>query len=253
MRLRGGEVWRATHTPQGPATLHLVMAHGVVDVDAWGPGAAWAAENAPALCGEEDDDSGFLPREPALADAKRRHPGLRIPKTRAVFEVLVPTVIGQKVATDAAHESYRKLVYELGTVAPGPANLRVAPPAAVLAGTPYWAFHRFGIERRRADVIIRAAVSARRLEETTGAGRRGCRAHRRLPHAAHGRQRVRRHGTLDRRADAGDPRAVPSASRQGPAAAPADGRVGSSLRTTHAAARHRAQLVVELVQLLLDH
>ncbi|OLB93659.1 MAG: hypothetical protein AUI15_18375 [Actinobacteria bacterium 13_2_20CM_2_66_6] len=161
MRLRGGEVWRATHTPQGPATLHLVMADGVVDVDAWGPGAAWAAENAPALCGEEDDDSGFLPREPALADAKRRHPGLRIPKTRAVFEVLVPTVIGQKVATDAAHESYRKLVYELGTVAPGPANLRVAPPAAVLAGTPYWAFHRFGIERRRADVIIRAAVSAR--------------------------------------------------------------------------------------------
>ncbi len=72
MRLRGGEVWRATHTPQGPATLHLVMADGVVDVDAWGPGAAWAAENAPALCGEEDDDSGFLPREPALADAKRR-------------------------------------------------------------------------------------------------------------------------------------------------------------------------------------
>src|SRR6266568_7935527 len=70
---------------------------------------------------------------PILADAKRRHPGMRIPKTRAAFEVLVPTVIGQKVATNAAHESYRKLVYELGTIAPGPANLRVAPPAAVLA------------------------------------------------------------------------------------------------------------------------
>src|SRR5712691_5755817 len=126
MRLRGGEAWRATHTPQGPATVHLVMSDGVVDVDAWGAGAAWAAENAPALCGEEDDDSGFQPHEPALADAKRRHPGLRIPKTRAVFEVLLPTVIGQKVATDAAHESYRRLVYELGTVAPGPANPRVA-------------------------------------------------------------------------------------------------------------------------------
>jgi len=167
MRLRGGEAWRATHTPQGPATVHLVMSDGVVDVDAWGAGAAWAAENAPALCGEEDDDSGFQPREAALADAKRRHPGLKIPKTRAVFEVLLPTVIGQKVATDAANESFRRLVYELGTVAPGPANLRLAPPAAVLADTPYWAFHRFGIERRRADVIIRAARSARRLEETT--------------------------------------------------------------------------------------
>ncbi|HET7466834.1 MAG TPA: DNA-3-methyladenine glycosylase 2 family protein [Candidatus Dormibacteraeota bacterium] len=142
------------------------MAGGVVDVDAWGPGAAWAADNAPALCGEEDDDSGFEPGLPALADAKRRHPGLRIPKTRAVFEALLPTVIGQKVATDAAHESYRRLVYQLGTRAPGPAQLQVPPPASVIVETPYWAFHRFGIERRRAEVIIRAAHSARRLEET---------------------------------------------------------------------------------------
>ena len=135
MRLRGTEAWRATHTPQGPATLRLVMADGVVDVDAWGPGAAWAAENAPALCGEEDDDSGFQPRERALLDAKRRHPGLRIPKTRAVFEMLVPTVIGQKVTTDAANESYKKLVYELGTVAPGPENLRVTGKLAASVGS----------------------------------------------------------------------------------------------------------------------
>src|SRR5439155_18061037 len=157
------EAWRATHTPQGPATLRLVLADGVVDVDAWGPGAAWAAENAPALCGEEDDDAGFKPRQPALADAKRRHPGMRIPKTRAVFEVLVPTVIGQKVATDAAHESYMKLVYELSTVAPGPANLRVAPLAAVLARMPFLGFDRFGIERPRCVVFIRVVVSALRL------------------------------------------------------------------------------------------
>jgi 3-methyladenine DNA glycosylase/8-oxoguanine DNA glycosylase len=37
----------------------------------------------------------------------------------------------------------------------------------VLARTPYWAFHPFGIERRRAEVIIRAARSANRLEEIT--------------------------------------------------------------------------------------
>jgi 3-methyladenine DNA glycosylase/8-oxoguanine DNA glycosylase len=169
MRLRGdgGSVWRATHTPDGPAAVRLApTSDGAVEVDAWGPGAACAAQNAPALCGEEDDDSGFEPRERVLVDARRRHPGLRVPKTRAVFEALLPTVIGQKVATDAAHESYRALVYALGTVAPGPANLRVPPPAAVLAETPYWTFHRFGIERRRADVIIRAARSARRLEET---------------------------------------------------------------------------------------
>jgi 3-methyladenine DNA glycosylase/8-oxoguanine DNA glycosylase len=36
----------------------------------------------------------------------------------------------------------------------------------VLARTPYWTFHRFGIERRRAEMIIGAARSAKRLEET---------------------------------------------------------------------------------------
>jgi 3-methyladenine DNA glycosylase/8-oxoguanine DNA glycosylase len=37
----------------------------------------------------------------------------------------------------------------------------------VLARTPYWTFHKLGVERRRAEVIIRAARSATRLEETT--------------------------------------------------------------------------------------
>ena len=165
--MRNSEAWRATHTPDGPATIRLAhTGDGFVDVDAWGPGATWAAQNAPALCGEEDDDSGFHPREAALIDAHRRHPGLRITKTRAVFEALVPTVIGQKVQTVAAHASYKSLLYELGTPAPGPERLRVPPPASVIAETPYWAFHKMGIERRRADVIIRAAHSARRLEET---------------------------------------------------------------------------------------
>jgi 3-methyladenine DNA glycosylase/8-oxoguanine DNA glycosylase len=135
-------------------------------VDAWGPGAAWAAKHAPALCGEEDDDSGFQPADRLLADAWRRHPGLRIPKSQAVFEALVPAVLGQKVPTDAAHHSYRGLVAALGTPAPGPVRMSVPPPASVLSTTPYWALHRFGIEQRRAEVIIRAARSARRLEET---------------------------------------------------------------------------------------
>ncbi|HEX2646984.1 MAG TPA: DNA-3-methyladenine glycosylase 2 family protein, partial [Candidatus Dormibacteraeota bacterium] len=53
----------------------------------------------------------------------------------------------------------------LGEPAPGPARLRLPPSPQVLSKTPYWAFHRFGIERRRADIVIRAARSANRLEE----------------------------------------------------------------------------------------
>jgi 3-methyladenine DNA glycosylase/8-oxoguanine DNA glycosylase len=166
LRLVDGEAWRATHTPDGPATLRLVHLAGLVEVGAWGPGAAWAAARAAVLCGEEDDDSGFQPVHRVLSEMHRRHPGLRTPKSLAVFEALVPAVLGQKVQTAEADASYRRLVAELGMPAPGPARLHVPPPAAVLADTPYWAFHRFGVERRRAEVIIRAARSARRLEET---------------------------------------------------------------------------------------
>ena len=146
--------------------MRLVQVGGVVDVDAWGPGAEWVVHHAPALCGDDDDDTGFAPGPGLLADVHRRHPGLRVPKTRAVFEALVPVVLGQKVTTEEAHRSYWALVAELGTAAPGPRRLFVPPPPAALAHTPYWTFHRFGIERRRAEVIVRAARSAKRLEET---------------------------------------------------------------------------------------
>ncbi len=166
MRLRGNEAWRATLTPDGPATVRLRHADGAVEVQAWGPGSEWAAAGAAALCGEEDDDAGFWPAHPLLADVHRRHPGLRLPKTRAVFEALVPVVLAQKVTSVEAHRSYRALVEGLGEPAPGPHGLVVPPSAAVLARAPYWTFHRFGVERRRAEVIIRAARSATRLEET---------------------------------------------------------------------------------------
>jgi endonuclease III len=165
LRLHDHEAWRATLTPEGAATVHLLQWDGAVEVEAWGPGAGWAAAAAAALCGEEDDDSGFRPVHPILADLHRRHPGLRLPKTRAVFEALVPTVLAQKVIGVEAHRSYRALVSALGEPAPGPAGLTIPPSAKVLAGTPYWTFHKFGIERRRAEVIIRAARSATRLEE----------------------------------------------------------------------------------------
>jgi 3-methyladenine DNA glycosylase/8-oxoguanine DNA glycosylase len=84
-----------------------------------------------------------------------------------VFEALVPVVLAQKVTTVEAHAGYRALVEALGESAPGPVRLKIPPSAEVLARTPYWTFHRFGVERRRAEVIIRAARSARRLEETT--------------------------------------------------------------------------------------
>jgi endonuclease III len=166
LRLAPGNAWRASNTPEGPATVHLMHSAAGVEVEAWGPGSAWAAAHAPALCGEEDDDAGFSPSHQLLIQVRKRSPGLRLPKTHAVFESLVPVILAQKVTATEAHKSYRSLVEALGEPAPGPVRLTVPPPPRVLARTPYWTFHRFGIERRRAETIMGAARSATRLEET---------------------------------------------------------------------------------------
>src|SRR5207244_2947463 len=44
-----GAWWRATRTPQGPATTRFecLPSSGEVEVRAWGPGARWALEFAP--------------------------------------------------------------------------------------------------------------------------------------------------------------------------------------------------------------
>jgi endonuclease III len=167
MRLDKTDAWRATRTPVGPATVHLRQGAGTIELEAWGPGAAWAAERAPLLCGEQDDASGFQPVHRLIADLHRRNPGLRLPRTLAVFEALVPAVLEQKVTTTEARAAIRALAEALGEPAPGPVRLKLPPSPKVLARTPYWEFHRFGVERRRAVVLIEAARSANRLEEIT--------------------------------------------------------------------------------------
>jgi 3-methyladenine DNA glycosylase/8-oxoguanine DNA glycosylase len=166
LRSEDGAVVRATRTPEGPTTLRIQHTDGELFAQAWGPGAEWAASRADFLCGQSDDDSGFRAAHPLIAQLHRRAVGMRIPRTGAVFEALVPAVLGQLVTTVEAHRSYRALVMALAEPAPGPWRLVLPPSPHVLARMPYWAFHRFGIERRRAEVVIRAARSLRRLEET---------------------------------------------------------------------------------------
>src|SRR6202140_5234440 len=138
LRIHQNEAWRATRTPEGPSTIHLTYTAPAVEVEAWGPGAGWAAARAAALCGEEDDASGFQPQHRLISDLHRRHRGLRLTKTHAVFEALVPGVLAQKVTTIEAQAGYRSLVAALGEPAPGPVRLKVPPSPQAVARTPYW-------------------------------------------------------------------------------------------------------------------
>jgi 3-methyladenine DNA glycosylase/8-oxoguanine DNA glycosylase len=170
LRIGADGVWRATRTPEGPATIHLAIAGDELVARAWGDGAAWALEQSPAMAGLLDDPSALVPlvaADPLLRELARRHPGLRFPRTLAVMESLVPAIIEQKVTGNEAHRAWRGLVQTHGEPAPGPdvpAGLRVPPAPAVLAALPYYAFHGFGLERRRAATIRAVAARATWLE-----------------------------------------------------------------------------------------
>ena len=170
VRFEPGGVWRATRTPAGPVTTHMrtAPAEGVVIMRAWGPGTEWALETFPALVGADDAADGFDPGAGVVGDLHHRLPGLRVGRSGAVIEALVPSILEQKVVGLEARRSYARLVHSLGEPAPGPAGaaLTVPPSAEVLAATPSWTFHRVGAERKRADTIRRACAYAARLQET---------------------------------------------------------------------------------------
>ncbi len=172
VRFEPAGVWRATRTPEGPATTHIRVsaADGTATMRAWGAGRDWALDAFPALIGADDDEAGFVPGAGVVGDLHRRFQGLRIGRSAAVMEALVPSILEQKVVGLDARRSYARLVRTLGEPAPGPAaaTLKVPPAPAVLAATPSWTFHRCNVERKRADTITRACSYAARLEETVG-------------------------------------------------------------------------------------
>ncbi len=169
IRLLPGTVWRATRTPSGPATLRLATVGERVEVAAWGPGADAAVESAPAFIGLEDDPRALVPRHRLVAELARRFGGLRLPRTGRVFEALLPAICEQKITGDEARAVFRAIVRTHGEPAPGPGGLRLAPRPDVLVALPYFAFHPLGLERRRAELVIRVAHMADRLERAAAA------------------------------------------------------------------------------------
>ena len=174
---RAGSWWRATRTPQGPATACYRADGDAVRVAAWGPGAEWCLATAAELLGSRDSLEGFAPTG-LVGELHRRFPGLRIPRSQAVFEALLPSILEQKVTGREARGAYRAIVRAWGEPAPGPLPLRLQPAPEALAVTPYWAFHPLGVERKRTTAILLAASRARRVEETVAMP--PAEAHRRL-------------------------------------------------------------------------
>jgi 3-methyladenine DNA glycosylase/8-oxoguanine DNA glycosylase len=169
IRIGRADAWRATRTPRGPATVRLVAGPSAITVSAWGEGAHWAIEHAPDLAGVNDHPEQLVPRHRVIAELVHRMPGLRLTATLRPFEALLPAICEQKVTGKEARAAYRSIIRAFGEPAPGPGRLRLPPTPATLASLPYFTFHRFGLERRRADLIRRCAALAPRLEGRSSA------------------------------------------------------------------------------------
>jgi 3-methyladenine DNA glycosylase/8-oxoguanine DNA glycosylase len=166
IRLRHDTFVRASVTPAGPATVAVTVAGpGRFRAEAWGPGAGWALEHAPALVGAEDDLTGFeAAAHPFVGRAHHHRPDLRIVRTGTVWDLLVPTILAQRVTSVEAARAWTRLVRQHGTPAPGPVGLRVGPSPEVCAGLPDHVWHRLGVERSRAAAVRSAARHADKLE-----------------------------------------------------------------------------------------
>ena len=167
IRLRPDAVARTAHTPAGPGTLLAERDPGGArfTVRAYGPGAGWLLSRAAGLLGAGDERAGFAPGlHRVVARAAHRRPGLRMIATGTVVDVLVPTIIAQRVTSLEAARSWTRLVRRLGHPAPGPIGLTLPPHPLELASTPSATFHELGIERARSRRIVAACAAVDRLD-----------------------------------------------------------------------------------------
>jgi 3-methyladenine DNA glycosylase/8-oxoguanine DNA glycosylase len=176
-RITRQQAWWATRTPEGSGTLHLWWDDGVLRHESWGDGGGWLSAQVPALIGVDDEPGAIPAGDDVVARALAEAPGLRIGASHSLFHSLVPTVLAQRVTSGEAIRAWYQLCRRLSEPAPGPPGLLLPPDPAALAGLPYWWFHRLGVERHRADTIVRCARRAGTIEAMTSlapteAGRR---------------------------------------------------------------------------------
>jgi 3-methyladenine DNA glycosylase/8-oxoguanine DNA glycosylase len=165
-RLGPHDFWRATHTPDGPGTLHLRWPTGTLEAAAYGPGSAWLLQRVPAMTGALDQGHRFTDAHPQIMQAQRNHPHVRFGASGTLYHELLPTILAQRITGGEAIAQWHRVVHRLGDPAPGPNPLlRLPPSPRRLLGQPRWWFHPLGIESKRIAAMHEVARHADRLWE----------------------------------------------------------------------------------------
>ncbi len=157
-------VTRAMSTPEGPVTIHLVSGVEGVAASTWGPGTGWVLPRLAALVGSPAPPSFDPTLHPLVDQMYRRHRASRFGASLRLRDVLVPTVLGQRVTATEARRTWWRVVRRLGAPAPGPFDLLLPPEPAHVARLSDAQWHRLGVERQRADAIRRVHAVLGSLE-----------------------------------------------------------------------------------------
>lgn len=164
-----GSLWRTALTASGPVSYRIRQQRlDDLLIDAWGPGSAELAEVIRDELGAADHPERFHPDHPFLRQAWRRRVGLRVPRTKRLFEALVPAVVEQRVVGRDAIAAWTRLVRRHGSTPPGPApaGMRVPPTPEVWQSIPSWDWRQAGVDLHRSRTVSQAARHAANLDKT---------------------------------------------------------------------------------------
>lgn len=161
-------VWRTVDTPDGPAVQHLQSEGGSVTSTGWGPGAEFLSQRVPQDLGSADSLGDFDPVAvvaQAHSAALREHGPQRlrhwrVPAVRAVPQVLIPAILGQRVTAVEAHRGWAFVVRRYGESAQrfapaAPIHMTVPPTLAKWRTIPSWDWHAAGIDSARSETVMR--------------------------------------------------------------------------------------------------
>lgn len=161
--LLGPSAWWATTTPSGPATLQLKrISPEVIASKAWGLGAEWITNKVPDLLGLSDNSDTFNPD--GVVGKLWKQNRFRVGRTDLVWDAAIGAILSQKVQVTKAMMSLRAIRNTFGYSAPGPIRANLLPTANTVAEMSYVDFHKLGVERKRAETIIRLAKEMPRIK-----------------------------------------------------------------------------------------
>mgnify|MGYP000866687069 FL=1 len=165
-RKEHGRFVKSGMTPDGPTTIELVHhTTGKVRASAWGPGARWVLERAPAWLGGDDRPETFAPEDPTVRRLAKRLVGLRLGKSPFPYDLHAGFVLQQRVTFGEAAESHRRIAYGFGEPAPGPFGTVLFPGYQALRRIPGYEYRRLGVDTKRATALIEAARLASRVAQ----------------------------------------------------------------------------------------